>query len=188
MSEKVYKLGLIVGRFQVYHLGHEDMIRRSLAICDQTIILIGSAQEANTAKNPFSYDMRKEILASVFSQEIADGQLIIKPLNDIGVGNNSTWGEYVLNEVYRHLNTYPDILVSGKEERRVSWFDNLEVKLAELYIPKTVDTSSTKMREAMINHDFEYWKQYANELIWPLYEKMRAIVIKAQINTDTKSM
>ena len=188
MNNKVYKLGLIVGRFQVYHLGHEDMIRRSLAICDQTIILIGSAQEANTAKNPFSFDFRKEILTRVFKTEIDNGQLLIEALNDIGVGNNSTWGEYVLNECYRHLKCYPDILVSGKESRRVSWFDNLEIKLAELYIPKTIPVSSSKMREAMINGDFEYWKQYANPLIHSLYPKMSEIVIMAQINTDTKSM
>ena len=188
MNNKLYKLGLIVGRFQVCHLGHEDMIRRSLAIADKTIILVGSAQEANTAKNPFSFEMRKEILEAIFKEEIAAGELIIQALNDIGVGNNSSWGEYVLNECYKHLGSYPDILVSGKESRRVSWFDNLDIKLAELYIPKTIDTSSTNMKEAMINNEYAYWQKYSNPLIWPLYDKMREIVIASQINTDTKSM
>ena len=185
---KVYKLGLIVGRFQVYHLGHEDMIRRSLAICDRTLILIGSAQEANTQKNPFSYEFRKLILETVFKDEIASGKLIIRALNDIGVGNNSSWGRYVLKEVAKVIDVVPEILVSGKESRRVSWFDEEDIKIAELYIPKAIDVSSTMMRRAMIENDFAFWKQYANPLIWPLYEEMCQIVKKAQINTDTKSM
>ena len=34
------------------------MIRKSIELCDKTLIFIGSAQEQSTQKNPFSYKFR----------------------------------------------------------------------------------------------------------------------------------
>ena len=153
---KPYKLGLIVGRFQVFHLGHEQMIRKAIETCDKTLIFIGSAQESLTQKNPFSYDLRKEIISEIFWEEIFDGIVQIRPLKDVGVGNNSSWGSYVFSSAIRETGFSPDLLVSGKEERRVNWFDSENVDISELYIPKSINISASKIRESIISGDFEF--------------------------------
>ena len=93
-TEKPFSLGILVGRFQTIHAGHELMIETALSLCKQVGIFVGSSQEAGTAQNPFSYETREKLLRLLFGEQVQ-----IFPLPDIGVGNNGTWGEYVLENV-----------------------------------------------------------------------------------------
>lgn len=184
MDKKPYELGVIVGRFQSLHAGHEEMIRKALALCQQVCVLVGSSQESGTAKNPFSYELREQMLRCVFGEE-----LFIFPLPDIGVGNVSAWGEYVLENVEGHMGKRPDILISAKESRRISWFDEVQgLSLAELYIPKSNPISATQMRRFFLDDDEAAWRAQTNERIWPLYAQMRRQVIASRENLETDSL
>lgn len=187
-QKKEYKTGLIVGRFQIFHKGHEQMVGTALGLCEKVLILIGSSQESLTAKNPFSYEERLGFIRSVFPKEIDSGTLIVAPLPDIGVGNVPEWGRYVLSKAVDAIGEYPDLLVSGKEERRISWFDGGDVKIAELYIPKSIDVSATRMREIMISGDIETWKKYTSPALWERFGKLRETVVASQDNTGTDSV
>lgn len=181
---KPYKLGFLVGRFQPLHSGHEDMINRAIELCDRVGVLIGSSNESGTSKNPFTYETREEMLKTVFGDSIC-----VCSLPDIGVGNNSTWGDYVLKNVVDRFGEMPELLISGKEARRVSWFDSVEgASIAELYIPKTIDISASQMREHFIDNDVESWKKYTNSKLWNMYEKLRQEVLGSKDNNETHSM
>lgn len=184
MSEKPFSLGILVGRFQTLHIGHEQMIRTALALCDSVGIFVGSSQEAGTAKNPFSYERRERLLRLLFGNQVD-----IFPLPDIGVGNNSTWGEYVLKNVVDRYDRSPDLLVSGKELRRVSWFDGIEdVTISELYIPKTIDISASQMRAFFLEDDCSSWQRYTNPALWGEYEQLRRVVLSCRENGETASL
>ena len=166
MDNKAFKLGIIVGRFQTFHIGHECVVNKASQLCERVGIFIGSSQEEGTLKNPFSYEMRKDILQKIFGDSV-----YIYPLPDIGVGNNSTWGDYVLENV------------------EISWFDGVAgVSVSELYIPKTIDISATQMREHLINGEFELWKEYTNNKLWSEYDKLRECVCAAKDNLYTDSI
>ena len=184
MEQKPFQLGLLVGRFQTLHLGHADMIGTATALCSRTAVFIGSSQEAGTLKNPFSYEMRKKMLQTVFGEAIE-----IYPLPDIGVGNNAVWGDYVLRNVRERCGRLPDLLVSGKEERRISWFDGTEgLAIAELYIPKTIDISATALRECFLRDDQAQWRQFTDPRLWDQYETLRQAVLAAKDNLNTSSI
>lgn len=180
-----FPIGLIVGRFQVFHKGHEYMIRTALDICDTVLVFIGSAQEENTQKNPFSYMRRLYIFKKIFAKEIAAKRLIIQPLNDIGVGNTGKWGEYVLRTARETYGLNPSVMISGKEDRRASWFSD---EMAELFIPKVCDISATDLREAMLRDDRTFWKQYVPMEIWDDYDELRRQLVDAQANSNTASI
>lgn len=184
MTEKPYKLGIIVGRFQTFHTGHEYMIDSAVKLCDKVGVFVGSSQESGTLKNPFTYETREKILRKVFSDKID-----IFPLPDIGVGNNSKWGDFVLRNVYDKYNEYPDLLVSGKEGRRLDWFDSVTgLAISELYVPKKIYISATNMREHLINDDFESFKTYTSEVLWDDYEMFRETVLNCKDNLKTSSI
>jgi len=184
MQQKPFSLGIMVGRFQTFHIGHEYMIRKAEAICGRVGIFIGSSQESGTQKNLYSYAQREAILRRVFVDRID-----IFPLPDIGVGNNAAWGKYVLQNVYERFGQTPDLLISGKEERRVSWLDSIEgISVAELYVPKVIDISATQMRSYLIDGDMESWRRYTNPALWADYEILRAAVLNAQEHTETASI
>ena len=181
---KPYRLGITVGRFQLFHRGHQEMIEKALSLCEKVCVLIGSSQESGTEKNPFSYEMREALLRRIYGEEIC-----IFPLPDIGVGNNSRWGEYVLGRVEECVGQKPDLLVSGKEARRVDWFGGAQgLSVAELYIPKTIDISASRLRTLMIENRREEWQKYCDERLWDSFCEMRDIVLSAQDNHETASL
>ena len=163
MIIKPFKTGLIVGRFQVFHLGHEDMVRRALELCESVTLFIGSAQESNTNKNPLTFEERKEMIRLIFPDE---NQLKIYPLHDIGVGDNLIWGDYVLANFRIYNNGKdPDLVVSGIESVRNSWFDPKNAPdTAVLFLPKILKISGTEIRN-MIRSGDENWKFNINQLL-----------------------
>ena len=94
---KPYHLGLVLGRFQGLHIGHEAVIRKALSLCDRVIVLIGSADKSGTSHDPFPASLRREMLEAAFPRLSKNGRLILQPLNDLGVGNVPAWGDYVLS-------------------------------------------------------------------------------------------
>lgn len=184
MENKPFKLGIMVGRFQMIHSGHEFMINRTLEICDEVGIFIGSSQESGTQKNPFSYEIRRDLLKEIYGDKIK-----IFPLPDIGVGNTSKWGDYVLKNVCDRFGGYPDLIASGKESRRIDWLSSEDGnRIFELYIPKTIEISASEMRSLMIENNFEEWKKYSNPKIWDKFDFLREIVIHSKNNLKTSSI
>ncbi len=159
------------------------MIEKAVSLCDRVGVFVGSSQESGTAKNPFSYEVREEILRKVFDKKVE-----IYPLPDIGVGNNSKWGDYVLKNVVERFGEAPDLLVSGKEERRLGWFDDMNgIMVSELYVPKVIDISATKMREFMLDGNLEEWKKYTSESLWSEFDRLSRYVrdSKDELRTDS---
>ena len=181
---KPFALGILVGRFQVVHAGHEQMIRTAMALCDRVGIFIGSSQESGTRKNPFPYELRRQLLENLFGDGVE-----VYPLPDIGVGNTAAWGDYVLENVQARFGRLPDLLVSGKESRRLDWFDSVQgVRIAELYIPKTIEISASKMREYLIADEREIWESYVNQKNHALYQELRALALASRENQQTQSI
>ena len=181
---KPYGIGLIVGRFQTFHTGHKMMIDTAVKLCGRVIVLIGSAQESGTETNPFTYEQRKMMIEKSCKRGIE-----IYPINDIGVGNNSKWGDHVIDHVKNYCGAVPDLFVSGKESRRVDWFDTVkDIDLAELYIPKSIDISASKMRRFMTEGDKKSWRAFTPRALWGDFDSLRLAVIAAEGNKETKSI
>ncbi|NKI94312.1 bifunctional nicotinamide-nucleotide adenylyltransferase/Nudix hydroxylase [Rhizobacter sp. SG703] len=51
-----------IGRFQPFHNGHLALLNQALAIAPQVIVVIGSAHQARSPKNPFSWEERAEMI------------------------------------------------------------------------------------------------------------------------------
>jgi bifunctional NMN adenylyltransferase/nudix hydrolase len=78
-----YDYGVFIGRFQPFHKGHAKVVNVALENVNKLIILIGSANNPRTIRNPFTFDERKEFITSLYQKEINEGRIILKPLNDM---------------------------------------------------------------------------------------------------------
>ena len=56
--------GLLIGRFQPFHLGHLAAVKFALTQVDNLAIGIGSSNRFNEKRNPFSAEERKEMIVS----------------------------------------------------------------------------------------------------------------------------
>lgn len=179
-ERKPYESGMVIGRFQMFHNGHKEVIDTALALCDRVVVYIGSSQEFETERNPFSYQIRKEMIEECFQLDVIAQRVIIKGLPDIGIGNNESWGRYVLDTFKADMyGTLPDLYVTGCEKERASWFsDDLAPNMNELRISRNTNkVSGTYCRQLMIDDDFVSWKKCVPFNLYKYYKKYRDILV-----------
>ena len=61
---KKYDTLVLIGRFQPLHSAHLEIIKRATALTDQLVIIVGSANQPRTYKNPFTFDERRAMIKS----------------------------------------------------------------------------------------------------------------------------
>lgn len=89
----INKTALWVGRFQPPHLGHFDGARQiQESGIEKLLIGIGSAQEKNTLKNPFTFEERKQML-NLGLQKVLSIDYEIVPLPDMPT--DEQWTSYI---------------------------------------------------------------------------------------------
>ncbi len=64
--------GLLIGRFQPFHLGHLEAFRFALSKVDKIWIGIGSSNKPSEKNNPFTADERKEMILSSIDTSISN--------------------------------------------------------------------------------------------------------------------
>ena len=57
-----FDLAVYVGRFQPFHLGHLALLKHALSMAPRVVIVIGSAHQARSPKNPFTWRERAEMI------------------------------------------------------------------------------------------------------------------------------
>ncbi len=86
---------LFVGRFQPFHLGHLECVKKILSENEEVAIVIGSAQENFTAENPFTVGERMEIIRTALAREGLERNAIIVPVPD--TNESAIWAKRVLS-------------------------------------------------------------------------------------------
>lgn len=155
-----YKLGLFIGRFQPFHKGHEMIVKKALEQCDKLIILIGSAQESQTERNPFSIRTRELIISLCFLDELEENRVKILPIPDReNPKDDSSWGDYIISFLKSHNIEIPDVIFEGNEEIHDKWYETLGIK-REIISRKGINISGTKLRQAIIDNDKNAWNTF----------------------------
>jgi len=90
-----YKRLLVVGRFQPPHEGHVVLVKHALDLAEQVVVVIGSAQESHTLRNPLTAGERFELLDKLLRSRLgADfARIRIVPVMDINM--NKVWVQYL---------------------------------------------------------------------------------------------
>jgi bifunctional NMN adenylyltransferase/nudix hydrolase len=126
MNEK-YEYGIVIGRFQPFHLAHQDLIRHALTLAEKVIVILGSARSASDVKNPFTPAMREEMIRACFPDEAR--RLVFRAVRDYPY-NDHVWTTEVQN-VVREITededekTHAEIALVGFFKDRTSYYLNL---------------------------------------------------------------
>ena len=171
----VYDSGLIVGRFQTFHKGHQSLVDAGLQLCDRVLILIGSAQESGTERNPYNISTRIDVIRSVYAD---NSRVSVYALPDLTNENDITeeWGRYVLGQVDRYLYKAPELMIYGNDEARSRWFNVNDIKdSAEFITPRSrLPISATMLREMMVKDERREWMKWVNPKLHKMYDRLRA--------------
>ncbi len=102
---KTYDFLIFIGRFQPFHLGHETVLKKALALSNRVIILVGSSYQPPTFRNPWSFDEREKFIRDSFPPE-QNSNISISPLIDY-VYNDQNWIKSVQQIVNGIISKYP---------------------------------------------------------------------------------
>ena len=144
------KRGLYVGRFQPFHLGHLNAIKRVLKEVEELVIVVGSAQYSHTTRDPFTAGERLVMVRKALEEAgINDSQVWIVPVPDVHL--HMMWVSAI--EGYT---PHFDVVFSNEPfTRRLFVESGYKVKSIPFFTRKLY--SSTQIRKRMIQG--ESWEK-----------------------------
>lgn len=95
----MHDTALLIGRFEPVHSGHLALLHEALRQAPQVIIVVGSAWQARSPKNPFTWQEREAMLKSALP-EADRGRVQVLPVRDYY--NEAVWVQAVRRGVAEH--------------------------------------------------------------------------------------
>ncbi len=184
-TQKNFEIGLVCGRFGHEHLGHVALISTSLSLCERTLVLVGSAQEAKTLRNPFTVQTRIDVIHKTYP-DVSEDKLLVRGLNDMTNEYDITddWGKYVKYNVEKAMGgKFADLMIYGNDEFRSKWFAKEDISdTAEFVFPRRkMPISATMLRGYLLLNDEESWKVLTHPNIHPMYQTLRSELLEVPV-------
>jgi len=170
--------GLMMGRFQPFHLGHLDLVKQILSECDEVVIAITSSQFNYLEKDPFTASERIEMIYQALKEDGVDlSRCFIIPIEN--QFNIATWTSYLKSTLPQFDKVY-----SGNEY--------VSMLLADTGIqvikPKFLEReryNATRIRNLMIED--QNWQSFVPPIVANVIKKINGINrLKIISKSDTK--
>jgi len=129
--------GLLIGRFQPFHLGHLDAVLFGLSRTENLFVGIGSSNKSNERKNPFSAEERTEMIISSIESSMID-RLKIFDIPD--VDNHEKWTFEIDQIVPKY-----DVVFTNDEFTR-TLFEKREISVISVILKDREKFSGTNIR------------------------------------------
>jgi len=115
---KKYDTLVLIGRFQPVHSAHVEIIQRAVSLTKDLIIIVGSADQPRTYKNPWSYKERAMMLNNVLETINVGTTRVHIESNVDTIYNDTAWVRRVQGIVskYRCLGGRTGIIGHKKDE------------------------------------------------------------------------
>jgi len=156
--------GLLIGRFQPFHLGHLDAVLFGLARTENLFICIGSSNKSNERKNPFSAEERREMILTSIEPSIADR---IKIFDVPDVGDHEKWTFEIDKTVPKY-----DVVFTNDEFTR-TLFEKRKIDVIPVVLKDREKFSGTNIRNLIT--DDKNWQDLVPRGTGKVLDKINAI-------------
>jgi nicotinamide-nucleotide adenylyltransferase len=136
--------GLMMGRFQPFHLGHLDLVRQILKECDEVIILVTSSQFNYLEKDPFTAGERLEMIHNSLKESEVDLTkcMVLAIENQFNI---ATWSSY-LKSMLPHF----DKVYSGNDYVKMLLAD-AKIEVVKPFFLDRNQYNATKIRSMIVS-------------------------------------
>ncbi len=171
MKTKPYEAAVVIGRFQIPHIGHIRLFQEAAKLSDKLVILVGSVGQPKTTKNPFSFDERVQMLKAVLPTNI---NYQILPVRDQQY-NLQSWIVDVVNKVNSTLPSgWTDkprkVALVGHKKDSSSFYLDLFPQWKSMHIEQIDIISASHIREELfetgITQDNIYLTDEIKKFLW----------------------
>lgn len=148
-GKHIFVRALYPGRFQPFHLGHLEAVRMILESASEVIIMIGSALQSHTLKNPFTAGERATMVKLALDEaKIDPAKYHIIPVTDLEI--HGIWVSHVCSLVPKFEVVYSNEPLT----RRLFIEAGFNVEVIPFY--KRQICSATEIRKRMLRD--KSWK------------------------------
>jgi bifunctional NMN adenylyltransferase/nudix hydrolase len=137
-------VAVYIGRFQPYHHGHHATIKQALEGAKQLVVLIGSANSARTAKNPFTWQERRDMISACLSED-ERARVTFHPLRDFRYDDNY-WIASVVNTVREVHGHHVQTALIGYHKDASSYYLHLFPDWHAIPMSPVPNTDATEIR------------------------------------------
>jgi len=156
--------GLLIGRFQPFHLGHLDAVLFGLSRTENLFVGIGSSNKSNERKNPFSAEERTEMIISSIESSMID-RLKIFDIPD--VDNHEKWTFEIDQIVPKY-----DVVFSNDEFTK-TLFEKRKIDVIPVVLKDREKFSGTNVRQLIT--DDKNWQDLVPRGARKVLDKINAI-------------
>lgn len=129
---KKYKIGYTTGVFDMFHIGHLNILRRAKELCDYLIVGVSTDELVETYKHKtpiIPYEERKAIIEAI--------RYVDRVVPQTSIDKMSAWDEWRFDAVFH-----------GDDWKGTGLYNDIEQKLKKVgcdmvFLPHTEGTSST---------------------------------------------
>jgi len=146
--DRNYKIAVVIGRFQPFHLAHESIINHALEAAERVVIVIGGHKNTQTIKNPWSSaDRRAMIAASLPTERISFVTVRDTPYND------NTWLASVQEKVNENIGDESKVCLVGSLSDDTSYYLKSFPKWKPVLLPALKNFHASDIRNMYFEGD-----------------------------------
>lgn len=150
-GKRMVKRGLFVGRFQPFHNGHLEVIKKIVKEINELVIIVGSSQYSHRLDNPFTAGERLTMIRRALEQEgIELAKIWLIPVPD--VHQHALW----VSQIVGYSPKFDVVYANEPLTHRL--FTEAGFKVKSMPFIKREYYSATKIRKQILSG--EEWEKY----------------------------
>lgn len=140
-----YDIATVIGRLQIAHLGHEDLIRQGLSLARKVVVVLGSSLRPRDSRNPFTWEERRAMIEGAFAPTERE-RISFVPVCDYFDDNR--WDQAVRNRVLACSDIpNPSVILVGHKKDHTSYYLDHFQGWARYEVTPKYDIDATSLRD-----------------------------------------
>ena len=150
---KKYDTLVYIGRFQPLHSAHVEIIRQATELARQVVIIVGSARQPRTYKNPFT-SAEREIMIRSATNGIGDRSCSIRiEHNTDTIYNDQAWAARVQELVNKHTAGLKTIGIIGHDKDESTFYLKMFPQWYRVEVDLIEPLNATDIRDIYFRKD-----------------------------------
>ena len=153
---KKFDFLIFIGRFQPFHSGHLKVIEKAMEQSEKVIMLIGSAHQPRSIRNPWLFQERDEMIRHCLTTDESK-RLITAPLMDVTY-NDELWVKNVQSTIHGLVTAHfatpyknPKVGLIGHSKGHSSYYLNLFPQWGSVSVDDYKNINATPIRNKLLN-------------------------------------
>jgi len=143
-------VAVVVGRWQLVHLGQEALFQAAFGLADEVIAVLGSSHRARDPRNPFVHEERRQMLMANLTPSQRE-RLHVLPVRDYF--DDQRWNAAVAMGVQALAGEGADIVLVGHHKDHTSYYLHGFPRWRQQLVDRLAEVDATAMREVFFEAD-----------------------------------